>query len=126
MNARTLSLCSLRAGLLLLAGCQRLNFEKEYDIEPSGVQAVGFSPPRYEQKVTVEVKSPGNPLSVFLVKGDPEKAPQGKTSPDLLEKKENAEDPTLQATVPANTEYTVVLHNLSRKHVKVKVKVTGR
>jgi hypothetical protein len=127
MNARSLSVYGLLAGLLLLSGCQRLNFEKEYEIEPFGTQAVNFDPPRYDQKVTVEVKSPGNPLSVYLVKGDSEKALNSqKNSSEVLDSKEKAEELTLNATVAAKTEYTVVLRNLNGKTVKAKVKVTGR
>jgi hypothetical protein len=118
-------------GLLLLAGCQRLNFEKEYTIDPFDGQTMTFDPPRYEQKVTVEVKSPGNPVSVYLVKGeDAEKAnnalQSGKAPTGAFAGQEKSEDVNLEATIPAKTEYTLLVFNPGKKKAAAKVKVTGR
>jgi hypothetical protein len=127
MHARIFLVC----GLLLPAGCQRLNYEKEYAIDPFEVKTIIFDPPRYEQKVTVEVKSPGSPVSVYLVKGEDaakgetallnEKAPTG-----ALAGKDKSEDVNLEATIPAKTEYTLLVFNPGNKKSAAKVKVTGR
>jgi hypothetical protein len=127
MNARTV----LVLGLVLLAGCQRLTYEKDYKIDPASAQPVVFDAPQYEQKLTVEVKSPGAPLSVYVVKSaEADKAQSalmsGKTPQGALGGKDNEENVNLQATVPAKTEFTLVLFNPGRKVAEAKVKVTGR
>jgi hypothetical protein len=135
MNARSLPVCGLLVGLLLAAGCQRLNFEKEYKIPPAETQFVTPDAPSYEQKVTVEVHSPGAPLMVVLVKSDgtedAEKAVKaladGKNPDKVLARQDKAaEDVRLEATVPAKTVYTVVLYNPGKTTATAKVKLTGR
>jgi hypothetical protein len=130
MNARALVVCGLLA-CLLPAGCQPLNENREVKVEAYGVRSLIFSEPRYDQKVTVEVHSPGNPVSAYLVKGaDQEKAESGllnhKAPAGALAGKEKAEEITLEATVPAKTEYALILHNPGKSDATVKVKVTGR
>ncbi len=131
MNARAPVVCSLLAGLLLAGACQRLHFEKDYGIDPLSDQSLTFDAPRYEQNLTVEVHSPGAPLSVYLVKSaEVNKArvalQNGKAPPGALGGKEPAEDVSFNATVPAGTEFTVFLYNPQRKGASAKVKVTGR
>ncbi len=134
MNPRSLPTCGLLVGLLLAAGCQRLNYEKEIKISPAETQFVTPDAPRYQQKVTVEVHSPGAPLSVYLVKSEgtenADKALKdlvdGKDPDKVLAHQDRAEDVRLEATVPAKTVYTVVLYNPGKTTATAKVKLTGR
>jgi hypothetical protein len=121
----------LALALLLAAGCQRLNDERtvEFD-EETAWKKLTFDPPRYEQKVNVTVSSPGAPLTAWLVKTDDAQAVEdalgrGKAVQSALAHKEKAEDISLEATVPANTGYTLYLVGTGKK-TDAKVKVVGR
>jgi hypothetical protein len=139
MNARTLPMCSphwrfglvLLAGLLAAAGCQPLNDKRDVKLDRGEARSVLFSAPRYDQKVTVEAHSPGNPVSVYLVKDSEREKTEllltnRQTPKDALASKANAEEISLTATVPAGTEFAVVLCNQGKGETTVKLKVTGR
>ena len=128
---RAIRPCGLLLGLLVVtaAGCQRVNYEKTYTIEPGEMKSILFDAPRYGQEVTVQVSSPGAPVSVYLVKAADEDAAHRAASrgggSDVLAGKEKAEDISLKATVPAKTAYAVVLEAQTKK-AEARVKVNGR
>ena len=129
MPTRACLSCVLSAALLLLAGCQRLNYEKTHDVPVMEPKTIAFDPPRYEQKVTVQVSSAGAPVSVYLVRESDLEAATKQITADKapaspLASKENAEEITLEATVPAKTGYALLIRAV-KKQAQVKVKVTG-
>jgi hypothetical protein len=131
MNARSLSVYALLAGLLLLSGCQPLKENREVDLAGHEAKPILFSAPRYDQKLTVEAHSPGKPVSVYLVKdADTEKTVNallnGKTPAGALASQEKAEDVSFTGTVPAGTDFALVVFNPGKDLAKVKLKVTGR
>ena len=98
-----------------LGGCQRLNVVQKVQLGGLEPKRLDVDAPRYEQKVTVEVESPGLPVVAYLVKTadaaaalqalEREKEPQ-----DVLAgTKEKSEKVTLTATIPAGTAYSVLL-----------------
>jgi hypothetical protein len=113
-----------------IAGCQPLKVEKTISIFGGGVEALIFDAPRYEQKVNVQVSSPGAPVSVYLVKeSDMEKAREsmerGKTPTSSLAGKDGVEEITLEATVPSGTAYALLIR-ADKMKAEAKVKLTGR
>jgi hypothetical protein len=129
MTIRCLCTCGLLTAFVLLAGCQRLNYEKTLKVSPGEYPVIDFDAPRSEQKVTVQVTSPGVPISAYLVKESDKTAAnealdRAKAPAALLGSKEKAEDIQFEATVPARTGYTLLLR--SNKATDVKIKVTGR
>jgi hypothetical protein len=118
------------AVLSSLSGCQRLNDERTVSVPLGTIQAIGYSAPRYEQKLTIQVNSPGAPVTVYLVREEDSNTAQNQldgskppTAP--LAGKEKVEEATLEATVPAKTGF-VLLIRADKKKAEVKVKVTGR
>jgi predicted component of type VI protein secretion system len=132
VKTRACLTCGLLLVLLLpLAGCQRLNFEKTYTVEPTAFQQIELSPPRYQQKLTVEVKSPDSPVSVYVIKlADKDRAEQAlykdKAPEGALASKEKSENVTVETTIPAGTEVAVLIKNVGKKSSQVSVKITGR
>jgi hypothetical protein len=128
---RAIRPCGLLLGLLVVTapGCQRVNHEKTYTIEPGEIKSILFDAPRSEQKVTVQVSSPGAPVSVYLVTAADEdaalKAASRGSGPAVLAGKEKAEDISLEAAVPAKTAYAVVLEAHAKK-AEAKLRVSGR
>ena len=59
MRTRSCLTCALLPLMLLLSGCQRLKVEQTLAVAGGEVKMLTISPPRYEQKVTVQVSSPG-------------------------------------------------------------------
>jgi hypothetical protein len=117
----------LALALLLAAGCQRLDFENTYPLEGFDAQEIGFSPPQYEQKVTVTVTtSPAVPVSAYLVKtSDLDAMKKDPAAVQALGKQEKSETIKFDATVPAKTDYTIYLVGTGKK-TDAKVKVVGR
>jgi hypothetical protein len=129
-----LSLILVFAVLLTAGGCQRLNREDTYTLKPFEPLKVTYSPPAYEQKVTLTIKPVSAAVSAYLIKAtdlpavekslDAEKEPAsnivlaGKTT------KGAAETYTIEGTVPAKVEYVLVLR--SHKDTEVTVKTVGR
>lgn len=130
MKMRACLLLLLTAMLPLTAGCQRLNDERTVTVPTGTIHSLEYSEPRSQQKVTIQIKSPGAPVTVYLVpKKDSEAAQnrldQGKTPETPLAGKEKVEEATLEATVPAKTAYVLLLR-ADKKKAEVHVKVTGR
>ena len=128
---RTLRCCLLAVFFLALPGCgQKLDYETTVQLEAGDVQLLSIDPPKQEQKVTVTVSSSGSPISVYVVSGkDKEAAKQAlldlKKPAGALASNAKTQEATLEATVPANTGFGVLLGGAS-KSSQVKVKVTGR
>jgi hypothetical protein len=127
----------LRWGLcvaLLLAGCQPLSLDKEKDLDPGDSTYYFLDPPKYAQTVKVEVKSP-EPVAAAILKGDNEESAlkalsdfaKGQKDAILAEKLGKGDkEYTIEASVPANTAYTVYIRNSGTKPAKVHVKIQGR
>jgi hypothetical protein len=133
-KARRLA-CLLVLGVCALGGCQRINFEKETDIDPGGTKAWDFTAPQYEQKVLVTINPTGGAVSAYLCKEDDRprvemalmanKAPPASVVLGGRESKDKAESYSFEATIPAKTPYSLVVAT-SKRDAKVKVKLVGR
>jgi hypothetical protein len=135
MRAKSLWLALVLAALPLAGGCQRLNFEKDEDLKVVQAKRFTFDAPRYDQKVMVTVTPSDGPVCAYLIKTEdyeklelalnryPTPVPQSL----VLEKKEPKEKDSysFEATVPARTEYALVLY-APKKGTKVSVKLVGR
>ena len=116
---------------LALAGCgQKLAYETTVQLADGEVQSIAVDAPKTEQKVSVSVVSSGSPVDVYVVLDkDKETGKQAlldrKKPAESLASKVKTQDATLEATVPANTGFAVLLGNAS-KPSQVKVKVAGR
>lgn len=135
--AKRASLLGVVCCLVLLAGCQRLNFESTYKVGPGEVKPLEFDPPRYAQKLSVTVTPTAAPVSAYVVKkGDVdavEKALYAQKEPSAslllgsrVSSGTEAETYSFDASVPPGTEYSLLLSNQSRKPTDVKVQVKGR
>jgi hypothetical protein len=128
---RILRCCFLTSIFVALAGCgQKLDYETAVQLEAGDVQLLAIDPPKREQKVTVTVTSSGSPISVYVILGkDKEAAKQAlldsKKPTGALASNVKTQEATLEATIPANTGFGVLLGGAS-KSSQVKVKVTGR
>ena len=111
-------------------GCQRLNDERTFHLPAGGIQSIEYSAPRFAQKLTIDVVSPGAPVTAYVVKQDESEAAKttmdaGKAPAAPLVGKESAEEIHLETTVPAKTGYTLLIR-ADKKSAEVRVKVTGR
>jgi hypothetical protein len=101
-----------------LGGCQRLSIEHKVALSGVEPKQLDVDAPRYEQKVTVEVDSPGVPVFVYVVKTEDaeeafralvkEKEPQNA----LAGTQEKSEKVSLTATIPPKTAYSVLLRGV--------------
>jgi hypothetical protein len=115
---------------LLLSGCQRLNDERTIKLMAGAIQAIDYGAPRYAQKLTVNVSSPGAPVTVYIVRQEDSEAAQNKLDAskapsDPLAGQEKAEEINLETTVPPNTAFTLLIR-ADKKTAEVRLKVTGR
>jgi hypothetical protein len=120
--------------LLWAAGCRGgITHEKAYTLEPTSAQATTIDPPSRDQKVTVKVTS-DVPVSVYVAASKDLPGDINKINETLLAGKkltalaaeEKMTDKTLEASVPAKTEFQVVVYNPGLKSANVKVKVEGK
>ena len=123
--------CLLATTLLLLPACgQKLDYESTLQVDDAQVQSISVDPPKKEQKVNVVVTSSASPVDVYVVlEKDKEAGKQsllnGNKPAESLTGKLKTQDTTLEATIPANTGFAILLGGAS-KSTQVKVKVTGR
>lgn len=125
---------------LLAMGCPQaqkpLKHEQSKTVESKGTWAVSLDPLPRETKVKAVVVSAGTPVDIFVIlEGDPNKA-KDLGSQSLLEKKpiagalateEKTENATLEATIPANKGFSLVVNNPSEsKNAEVKLTVTSQ
>ncbi len=121
----------LLCATVALGGCQRLNVEHKVTLNGIEPKQLDIDAPRYEQKVTVEVDSPGVPVFAYVVKTadaetaqralDREKEPENA----LAGTKEKSEKVSLTATVPAGTAYSVLLRPTGGK-AEATVRIKGQ
>jgi hypothetical protein len=117
------------------AGCQRLNYHKTFSLGPLVVQELEFSAPAYAQKVTVTITPTSAGVSAYLVKASDmeavgrslqvDKEPAASLLLGSRVSKGQPETYSFEATVPAKTEYALLLKN-SAKSTQVQVSVVGR
>jgi hypothetical protein len=122
----------LLLGLVLLAGCQRLNLEKTVNLPPGASDGVEVSPPKYDQTVVVTATGGDVPLSLylFLLEDDPNAlqkiTDRGKPNKDVLSSKEKELNPTLESKVPSGKSFAVLVSNAGSKTTEVTLKIKGR
>ena len=123
--------CFLLAALLVaLPGCGKLHYESTVELGAGEVELILVDPPKREQQISVTVTSSGSPINVYVVLAkDKEVAKEallnGQKPAASLAGKVKTQEATLEATVPANTGFVILLGGAS-KSSQVKVKVTGR
>jgi hypothetical protein len=123
--------CFLTAALLLLPGCgQKLNYETTVKLRAGEVQAQMVDAPRREQTVRVTATSSGSPIDAYLVLDKDKEAAKealldGKKPAAFLAGQTKTRDAILEATIPANSDFTIVLGGAT-KDSQVKVRATGR
>jgi hypothetical protein len=125
----------LLALLLVAGGCQPLNEKHSFSMRMADVKQLDVPAPRYNQQVSVTVTPTGGPVSAYLVKtSEAERLNTmldgGKPPPEGSvfagkESKDQPEEYTLLASIPANTPYSLVLRTHS-KGAEVKIKLVGR
>jgi hypothetical protein len=135
MRVRTLSLAAAIA-LIALSGCQKVKVEKTATIEPANYYELTVDPPRSEQKVSVTVTPSNGPVSAYLIKADgvlkvrSALEQRGKEPPaELVFGKHvstTKEEFTFEGTVPAKTEYMLLLKNGAATKNDVSIKLVGR
>ena len=116
--------------LLAFPSCQRLNYETAVDLSEGEVQSILVEAPKKEQKVSVTASSAGSPIDVYVVLDkDKEAGKQAlldrKKPASSLASKVKTREATLEATIPANTGFAILLGGASKSN-HVTVKVTGR
>ena len=118
------------AMLPLFTGCQRLNDERTVSVSFADIHVIEYDSPRYDQKLTIEVRSPGAPVTVYLVLKENSEAGQkrmnqNKAPEAALAGKDKTEEATLEGTVPAKKGF-VLLIRADKKKADVHVKTSGR
>jgi hypothetical protein len=116
--------------LLALTGCQRVNEERTLSVELNDVKAVTIEAPKREQRLAVTATA-AVPIDVYVVlekdRSAVEEALQKGARPDkLLASQLKVEQASLEATVPAQNEYSVLVRSTSGKKADVKLKITGK
>ncbi len=130
---RRLPLLALALALAALAGCQRLNYKKTFnlDIGESPEAEFGIDGPAREQKITVQVTA-DEPVKVYVFLEEDAQAARDAIDKfnkpaQALAGKENEKEVSLEATIPAKKGYFVYvgLGNKVRK-AKGELHVQGR
>jgi hypothetical protein len=124
--------CGLLVALLLAgAGCgQKLDYDSTVQLDAGQVQSMMIDAPKREQRVSVTVTSSSSPIDVYVVLDKDKEAGKqalldGKKPAAALASQAETQDATLEATMPANSAFAILLGGAS-KTSQVKVKVTGR
>lgn len=117
--------------LLQQADVPQLNYERTLELDSGTVRSIILDALSGEIKATIVVRSPGVPVHVYVVlEKDREAAEEsvlrGKKPEKLLASKEKTEEVTLQATIPAKTEFVVLLACAGKQKAEVKLKVTAK
>jgi len=119
--------------LLVLAGCQKLNYEKETTLDAkTDFREFTFEPPSGDQKISVKASS-DTPVNVWLVLEDD----KDQTSSEILTGKKpakalggdaNAKEIDFEVTVPAKKGFVVFIGRGKgpSTDAKVKLNVKGR
>ncbi len=118
--------------VFLASGCGvKLNVEKTLEVTPGEAKMVIIDKISKEQKVRVQFKSQGGPVTVdcFLEKDQKEVEGarlSGKKPSKALDSKEKMEEAEMVVTVPADNEAVVMVSSVSGKKATVQVKITNR
>src|SRR4051812_47955872 len=119
--------------LLFAAGCQKLNYSETVELGIAQTWSKGFTAPSYDQEVKVTVEPEACSVSAYLVteanrkevmdfleNAAPGKAPDSKLTltAKTFKLDDAAQSFTIEAKVPARTEYWVILHG-GKKTTKV-------
>src|SRR5437773_15843 len=131
MRTRLLVVLVLPLAFLAGVGCQRVRYENTYTLNPHDSQELTLDAPAYSQRVTVTIVPTSGPVSAYLVKSadllavkaklDAEKEPDASLLLGSRVSKDRAEEYTFEATVPAKTEYTLIV-KAGKATTDVKVK----
>jgi hypothetical protein len=132
---------ALAVALLLgVAGCQKVNYSNTPELGPTQVWEAAFDPPSYSQTIHATIEPESCSVSAYLVKksdadSDVRAALEAGKVPDAGKclaaktydriKQSQAENFTLDATVPAKTGYVLFVVG-GNKTTKVRVKVVGK
>jgi hypothetical protein len=111
-----------------VSGCQKLNVEKSYKMNPGEVQILVVDAPSRDQDVAVAITSSGS-VDVYIAKEADANEANDKIVPPknpIASKQKVEGKDTLSAKVPAKTAYGVVLLNAQKKNTDVTVKLTGK
>ncbi len=135
MRRRFLVVLLLVCGLTSQSGCQRLNVNESYTLNPMEIKELTITAPAYEQRVRVTVTPSGGGVLAFLVKESDSGAANRyinankEPPPSLILGKggslESADAYSFDATVPAKTDYSLILQ-VGSKRTDVKVSIVGR
>jgi hypothetical protein len=101
--------------LAVTVGCQRLNVKRSIHVNPGDVQDMIIDGPRSQQKINVGIASTA-PIDVYIILSAEEQAVKSKLlagqKPDeskVLDKALKVDNATLQATIPAKSEFRILL-----------------
>lgn len=123
--------------LTSVLGCQRVTYNKSFNLSPGEVlQGPSFSPPTYAQRVSITITPSGAPVSAYVCKTSDDEAVRKaldavNKEPDaalLIASRvsnQSAETYTLEASIPAKTGYTLWLRNGTKSN-EVKVNLVGK
>ena len=125
-------LAAVALPLLILAGCQRLNYERDFTLDASTSQTFTIAAPRGDQKLTVTATSSKEPIIVFVVLAEDKAAGDAAAANRIQPKKalggqENAKEISFEATIPSGKEFIVYVRmgKNARGTTDVKLSVKG-
>jgi hypothetical protein len=115
-----------------MAGCNRVKLNDERTVEVGiGTNAsIVLDPVKKDQKINVEISSPGAAVNVFIFLEKDAAAVDDaievqKPSDKILASKENTEDATVEANIPGGNAAVILFTCASGKRATVKVKTTN-
>jgi hypothetical protein len=117
--------------LVLLVGCgaPKLNEERKFDVDFGGT-TYDLPKVKAEQKVTVEATSTTEPIDVYVFltknKATVDKAVLRNTQDGVIAGKEKQQSVSLEATIPANEEWSVLVKASGMKNAAGTVKMKNR
>ena len=123
--------CLVLAALVALGGCHKFTHTATVEMRSSGIHVMHITAPTSDQKVKVEVSSPGVPVSVWIVLEsdfeEVEKRLRDSKEVDrskILASQEQQEEPVVETKIPKNQEYAVIVWG-PPKRTEVQIKITG-
>ena len=118
--------------VLVVAGCQPVNYETSVAIQPGTIHPVEISAPSRDQNIKVTVSASVAPVSVYVVLQKDREAVEAAIlsykTPDaskVLASQEKTENATLDAKIPAGSDYAVLVYNGPVKTAQVKITIKG-
>jgi hypothetical protein len=116
--------------LLVGVGCNKpVNVERKVKIKSLEINEVTLDAWNQDKKLKVTIRSPEEPVDVFLVLGkdaeDLKKRLERDQQPGsyVLDQKLKTRDVTLSASVPANNEFSIFLRSSKGRETQVDLKV---